>query len=89
MARCDLIRTAYYIAPEVLQKSYTQASDLWSLGVIAYMMLTGIVPFGGKTDAEIMKNITSSALNEKGMAKRMHATLTKGSISPQGADFVL
>ena len=85
----NVVGTAYYIAPEVLQQSYTQASDLWSLGVIAYMMLTGIVPFGGKTDKDIMENVSRAAKNEMGTAKRIFATLTKAGVSSAGADFVL
>ena len=47
--------TCYYMAPEVIDKSvpYTEACDMWSMGVIMYMLLSGIVPFGGRTDEEI------------------------------------
>jgi serine/threonine protein kinase len=60
------VGTSYYIAPEVLAGSYTAASDLWSLGVIAFMMVTGQCPFGGQTDPEIMKSVKNAAKHPKG-----------------------
>ena len=54
-----LIGSAYYIAPEVLDRNYTEKCDLWSCGVIMYILLTGRPPFGGNTDMEIMQKIKS------------------------------
>lgn len=39
--------TSYYIAPEVLDSQYDSKCDLWSIGVIMYMLLTGKPPFSG------------------------------------------
>ncbi|MGL4947765.1 MAG: serine/threonine-protein kinase, partial [Mycoplasma sp.] len=49
--------TAYYIAPEVLQKNYDEKCDWWSIGVIMYIWLTGEPPINGKNDDEILKNV--------------------------------
>ena len=54
-----LIGTAYYIAPEVLEdtQKYNEKCDIWSLGVILYMMLTGQAPFNGRSENEIFTKI--------------------------------
>lgn len=49
--------TSYYIAPEVLERNYNESCDIWSLGVILYLMLTGCAPFNGATDGEIHAKI--------------------------------
>ena len=58
-------RSAYYLAPEVLHASYGWEADLWSVGVILYIMLSGMPPFWGRTDAEIFDRILNEPLDLK------------------------
>jgi len=51
------VGTPYYMAPEVLDGQYDEKCDLWSIGVIAYMLLTGKPPFPGQTNKDIMDNV--------------------------------
>lgn len=45
------------MAPEVIQKNYTNSCDLWSAGIILYIMLSGYPPFAGETDEETIAQI--------------------------------
>ena len=51
------IGTSYYIAPEVLKENYDEKCDVWSCGVILYILLCGYPPFNGNTNIDIYHNI--------------------------------
>ena len=58
--------TAYYIAPEVLQKNYSEKCDIWSCGVILYIILSGKPPFYGKNDKEIVNSVMEGHYSVQG-----------------------
>jgi calcium-dependent protein kinase len=49
--------TPYYIAPEVLFEKYDEKCDIWSCGIILYIILCGYPPFNGENDSEILAKI--------------------------------
>ena len=52
-----LVGSSYYIAPEVFTKNYNEKCDIWSCGVILYILLSSRPPFGGDNDSEIMEKV--------------------------------
>jgi len=49
--------TSFYMAPEVLKGNYTEDCDVWSVGVIMFIMLFGFPPFHGDSDSDIYRAI--------------------------------
>ena len=52
----------YYMAPEVFTKKYNEKCDIWSCGVVLYLLVVGKYPFNGKNQKEIIRNIKEAKL---------------------------
>ncbi|GFE55036.1 calcium-dependent kinase [Babesia ovis] len=59
--------TVYYVDPEVIDGCYSEKCDIWSTGVIVYMLLSGSPPFNGEGDKEILWKIKKGSLRFDGV----------------------
>ncbi|KAI4300899.1 hypothetical protein L6164_034226 [Bauhinia variegata] len=76
----DIVGSAYYVAPEVLHRSYGTEADMWSIGVIAYILLCGSRPFWARTESGIFRAVLKADPN--------FDEAPWPSLSPDAVDFV-
>jgi calcium-dependent protein kinase len=62
---CEIVGSPYYMAPEVLKRNYGPEIDVWSAGVILYILLCGVPPFWAETEQGVAQAILRGILDFK------------------------
>uniref|UniRef100_A0A6N2KZU3 Protein kinase domain-containing protein n=1 Tax=Salix viminalis TaxID=40686 RepID=A0A6N2KZU3_SALVM len=76
----DFVKPVILLAPEVLHRSYGTEADVWSIGVIAYILLCGSRPFWARTESGIFRSVLK--------ADPSFDETPWPSLSPEAKDFV-
>ncbi|KAL2902034.1 Calcium-dependent protein kinase 13 [Bienertia sinuspersici] len=61
----EIVGSPYYMAPEVLKRNYGPEIDIWSAGVILYILLCGVPPFWAESEQGVAQAILRGAIDFK------------------------
>lgn len=75
------VGTPYYVAPQVMQGSYTEKCDIWSCGVVTFILLCGRPPFNARTDSGIFAKVKAGVFTFKSPDWDGHSSESKDFIS--------
>ena len=76
-AHTESVGTVYYMAPEIARGRYGNEVDIYAIGIIAYELLSGNVPFDGESAGEILMKHLTQPPNLKALPERLRAVIQR------------
>ncbi len=76
-AHTESVGTVYYMAPEISRGRYGNEVDIYAIGIIAYELLTGDVPFDGESAGEILMKHLTQPPNLKAVPERLRPVIQR------------